>query len=110
MAEEFDVKLEDNPPSARFSGVMRLASPESYRAVLAPVLAAIEARPAQYRLDLAAVSFMNSSGVTAFSRLIMSARQHNVALQCVVDDQHSWQRKTLSSLQRLYPRIEIQKV
>lgn len=109
MAEEFEIQVTQDPPSARLTGVMRLASPDAYRAVLAPLQVAIEAGPASYRLDLAGVSFMNSSGVTALSRLIMAARTHSVALQCVVDDGFLWQRKTLTSLQRLYPRIEIVK-
>lgn len=109
MTDDFQLTLDADASGAKLVGVLRLSSPQAYRDVLQPISDALDAGPGEFRLDLAGVSFMNSSGVTALSRLIMSARQHGTRLLCVVDDEVSWQRKTLSSLQRLNPRLEIVK-
>ncbi len=107
MADEYSIQLDGSGNGARLAGILRLASPVAYKPVLEPLHAAIEAKPASYRLDIGGLTFMNSSGVTALSRLVMAARQHDVPLVCVVDDAVPWQRKTLSSLQRLYPKLEL---
>lgn len=107
MSDEFTLTISDDRSAATVAGVFRLASPSAYVPVMKPLVDCIEAKPRAFRLDLAGVSFMNSSGVTALSRLVMSARQHDVALVCVVDDAVPWQGKTLSSLQRLYPKLEL---
>ncbi len=107
MSEEYSLNVDKSNNTATLSGVMRLASPIAYKPVLQPIQDAIDASPPQLRIDLSGLVFLNSSGVTALSRLIMSARQNNVGLVCVVDDAVPWQRKTLSSFQRLYPRLEL---
>lgn len=107
MSDEYTITLDQASHSATLSGVLRLSSPVAYRPVMQPIQDAIEAGPPSYRVDLRGLSFMNSSGVTALSRLVMAARQHDVPLVCVVNDAVPWQRKTLSSLARLYPKIEL---
>lgn len=107
MSEEYTVTLESGGSVATLRGVLRLASPIAYKPVLQPIQDAIEAKPATFRLQLGELTFMNSSGVTALSRLVMAARQHDVPLVCVVNDGVPWQRKTLSSLQRLYPKLAL---
>ena len=107
MSDDFEITLEPDSSGATLVGVMRLTSPSAYRPVFQPITDAIGLKPPSFRLNLVGLTFMNSSGVTALSRLVMAARQADVGLVCVVDDAVSWQRKTLSSLQRLYPRLEL---
>lgn len=106
MSDEYTITLHEHG-GATLAGVLRLSSPIAYKPVLQPLQDAIEAAPKAYRIDLAKLTFLNSSGVTALSRLVMAARQHDVPLVVVVDDGVPWQRKTLSSLQRLYPKLEL---
>jgi len=108
MSDEYAVSIGEGRTSARLEGILRLATPIAYQAVLQPIQACIEARPASFRLDMAGVTFMNSSGITALSRLVMAARAADVPLIAVVDDAVPWQRKTLSSLQRLYPKLQLE--
>ena len=107
MSDEYTITLDGQRNAATLSGVLRLSSPVAYRPVMQPIQDAIEAGPPSYRIDLGGVTFMNSSGITALSRLVMAARQHDVPLVCVVNDGVPWQRKTLSSLARLYPKLEL---
>ena len=108
MSEEYAISIGEARTSAHIEGILRLATPIAYQSVLQPIQACIEAKPASFKLDMAGVSFMNSSGITALSRLVMAARQQDVPLICVVDDAVPWQRKTLSSLQRLYPKLQLE--
>lgn len=107
MSAGYTVTVEEGGRGATLSGVLRLESPVAYRPVLQPIQEAIEAKPGGFRMNLSGLTFLNSSGVTALFRIVMAARQHDVALVCVVDDSISWQRKTLSSLQKLYPKLEL---
>ena len=109
MRDEFEVHCDPDGQGATLSGVLRLESPLAYKPLLGPLMEALERGPACFRLDLARLSFMNSSGITALSRLIIAARAHDTRLVAVVDDSVLWQRKTLSSLQRLNPRLEIER-
>lgn len=89
------------------SGVMRLASPNSYEGVFEPVKKGIADAAAVYTLDITRLKFMNSSGITALSRLVLHARTHNKQLVVMGTETVAWQKKTLTSLQRLYSRVDV---
>lgn len=108
MADEYSIDLDAAGTSARIAGILRLASPIAYGPVFQGIQAALSAKPASYRLDISKLSFMNSSGITALSRTVMTARQHDVPMVCVVNDSFPWQRKTLSTLQRIHPKLDLQ--
>lgn len=105
MSTEEEYTLHIGPERAALGGVMRLASVGAYTAALAGLQERIEAGPATYEVDISGLSFLNSSGITALSRLVLSARQKAVALTFVIDEAVLWQRKTLPSLARLYPKV-----
>ncbi|MCK6521349.1 STAS domain-containing protein [Myxococcota bacterium] len=107
MSVEGEYKLELRADGATLSGVMRLVSPAAYRSALAAVHDQIEAAKGPLELDLAGLQFLNSSGITALSRLVMLAREHSVQLTVIIDEQVSWQKKTLPSLARLYPKLTL---
>jgi hypothetical protein len=87
-------------------GVLRLASPRAYDEVFAPVRRRIEAGEG-VEVDLRRVEFMNSSGISAFARLVVLARRKAGPMRVVVDEGVAWQRKAIKTLAKLYPALEV---
>lgn len=88
------------------SGVLRLQSPLIYDELFAPIRMKIESGIV-LTIDLANVSFLNSSGITALARLIIVARSKDVGLNIIGRDSVPWQKKSIVSLKRLWPKLEI---
>lgn len=88
-------------------GIMRLTSPAAYEKDFEHIQQGIQNSP-QYTVDISKVNFMNSSGITALSRLVLLARNTNKALTLVIDEGIPWQKKTIGSLKKLYEKLEIQ--
>ena len=110
MSGDREYELVLTPEGARLSGVMRLVSPAAYHGALAEVTARLSAATSSFELDVSGLQFLNSSGITALSRLVMDARARGVPLVFAVDEAVAWQRKTLPSLAKLYPKITLRKV
>lgn len=105
-----DYCVECLPDRTVITGVLRLHSPVAYEGLFAPLQQAIEGVAGAYTIDLTGVMFMNSSGVTAISRVVLAARSRGVPLKMVGSEETPWHRKTLQSLARLHPSFEIELV
>ena len=103
-----DYTIECEAARSTMSGVLGLHSPKAYEDVFECVAAGLRASTDAYVLDIAAVKFMNSSGITALSRLVLQARTQKVPLRIVGSEQVAWQKMTLSSLRRLYDGLVIE--
>lgn len=107
MSIEGEYTLELRRGGATLSGVMRLLSPAAYRSALAGIHELIEGADGEVEIDLSGLTFLNSSGITALSRIVLLARERKIALTVVIDDALAWQRKTLPSLAKLYPGVQV---
>lgn len=107
MSGEGEYKVELRPEGATLKGVMRLVSPGAYRVALAGVHDRLESTTGSYEIDVSGLQFLNSAGITALSRLVMTARQRDIPIAFVVDDDTPWQKKTLPSLAKLYPKLSV---
>ena len=94
------------PDRARLSGVLRLASPADYEERFEPMRRGLTTS-ASYTIDLAQVRFLNSSGITSLSRLMLLARSQQKDLTLVGSEAVSWHAKTLTLLKRLYDRLDV---
>lgn len=95
------------PATAVLRGVLRLPSPLSYEERFQPIRAALDTAAA-YTIDITAVVFMNSSGITGLSRLVLHARGLDRPLTLVGAEAVPWHEKTLLSLKRLYGKVDVQ--
>lgn len=105
MSADGEYTLEMHTGGARLRGVMRLVSPTAYRSAFAALHDRLEATGDPFELDVSKLEFLNSSGITALSRLVMQARAREVPMVIVLDEGIPWQKKTLPSLAKLYPKI-----
>lgn len=104
--KEYALECADDNTGAALSGSLRLASPAAYEEAFGPIKRAL-AVSTNFKLDLSSLNFMNSSGITGLSRIVLAARSGNKELTIVVNEQVAWQKKTITSLQKLYPKLKL---
>lgn len=104
--EQYSIECRDDSDVAVMRGVMRLASPQAYDQVFAPVRSRIQDGRAS-TVDLTDVSFMNSSGIRALASLVLLAKEKGSALHIVASDKIPWQKKTMVSFRSISPGLTI---
>lgn len=106
---KYDYQVDTTRPNTVvLSGTLRLASVGHYDELLAPVRAALETGPEQYTIDLRKVQFINSSGISTLSRLVLIARDFETRLLLRGRADVRWQARTLASFTRLSPKVAVE--
>jgi hypothetical protein len=105
--ESFEIRLEENS-TVFFKGALRLSGADEYRPIL-EMLKETLATPAEpVVLDVRELNFLNSSGITMFSRFVIEARDRTgVNLRFLASESIPWHARSLKNLQRLMPTLEI---
>jgi hypothetical protein len=106
--ESFEIRLEEETSTVFFKGALRLTGTEDYSSIL-EMLKGTLAHPAPaILLDLRELDFLNSSGITMFSRFVIEARERSdVNLQFLASETVPWHARSLKNLQRLMPSLQI---
>jgi hypothetical protein len=105
--ESFEVRLEDNS-TVFFKGALRLRGTEDYAPILEMLKETLAGPAAPIVLDLRELDFLNSSGITMFSRFVIEARNHpGIDLQVLASEAVPWHARSLRNLQRLMPALNI---
>ena len=106
--ESYEVRLEEDSSSVIFKGALRLTGMEDYAPILEMLKATLTNQPETVVLDLRGLEFLNSSGITMFSRFVILARDRaDVNLQFLASEAIPWQARSLKNLQRLMPSLQI---
>jgi len=106
--ESYEVRLGDDGSSLIFKGALRLTGMEDYAPILDMLKATLTNQPETVVLDLRELDFLNSSGITMFSRFVILARDRaDVSLQFLASEAIPWQARSLKNLQRLMPSLKI---
>jgi hypothetical protein len=105
--ESFEVRLEDNS-TIFFKGALRLRGTEDYAPILEMLKETLTGPAAPIVLDLRELDFLNSSGITMFSRFVIEARSHTgIDLLVIASEAIPWHARSLRNLQRLMPTLNI---
>ena len=106
--ESFEIRIEDDNSSVYFKGALRLNGAEDYAPILALLKETLIHPAAPIVLDLRELDFLNSSGITMFSRFVIEARDHaGINLQVLASEAVPWHARSLKNLQRLMPALSI---
>jgi hypothetical protein len=107
--ESFEVRSEDGNSTIVFKGALRLSGMEDYAPIL-DLLKSTLANPVKpIVIDLRELDFLNSSGITMFSRFVIEVRDHTgLNLQFLASEAIHWHARSLKNLQRLMPSLIIQ--
>jgi hypothetical protein len=106
----FEVWVEDNS-TIFFKGALRLSGTEDYAPIfemLKELLNETVTPAVPIVLDLRELDFLNSSGITMFSRFVIEARSHTwIDLQVIASSAVPWHARSLKNLQRLMPALNV---
>jgi hypothetical protein len=106
--DSFEVRLEENNSTVSFKGALRLNGTDDYAPILNLLKATLTNPAPPIVLDLRELDFLNSSGITMFSRFVIEARDHEgINLQVLASEAVPWHARSLKNLQRLMPAMSI---
>jgi hypothetical protein len=108
--EDYSVQHNPATQSVTFSGSIRLQTMDDYAPIRKLLDDAIEAAGvgATLLLDFRNLRFLNSSGINTISRFVIDARKQDIIILKVIGSQEIyWQHKSLTNLQRLWPKVTI---
>lgn len=108
---EYFVEYNPGSHALSFSGTIRLQTNTEYTPIMALLQAAHDALEPQATLilDFRQLRFLNSSGINAISRFVITARKvGKVDLKVLGNQEIYWQQKSLINLQRLWPKLQIE--
>ena len=92
------------------SGILSLPSPTEYRDLFGKLSEDMCVKNIQnYTIDISNLTFMNSSGITVFCRILISARKANPNMNVTIIGRRSisWHLRTLSSLEKMWARLTV---
>ncbi|MFT5170311.1 MAG: hypothetical protein ACI9BD_000078 [Candidatus Marinamargulisbacteria bacterium] len=92
---------------ATLKGIMRLPSPADYTQPFKYLFNYIEDHNGPFTIDISELQELNSSGLTALARIFIMARQVEVPIVVLGNQNSYWQRKSMSSLQKLWSEIVV---
>jgi len=106
--ESFEIRLEEDNHTVFFKGALRLSGTEDYAPILELLKETLANPPAPIALDLRELNFLNSSGITMFSRFVIEVRDHGgINLHVIASEAIPWHARSLKNLQRLMPSLTI---
>ncbi len=106
QGESYEIRLDNS--TVFFKGSLRLSGSEDYAPILEMLKETLVHPGAPIVLDLRVLDFLNSSGITMFSRFVIEARDHaGIHLHIVASEMVPWHARSLKNLQRLMPALHI---
>jgi hypothetical protein len=107
--ESFEISREDGSSTVVFKGALRLSGVEDYAPILELVKSTLASPAKPIVIDVRELEFLNSSGITMFSRFVIEARDHvGIDLLFLASESVHWHARSLKNLQRLMPALMIQ--
>ena len=106
--EEYSVEYDPERHVVAFIGTVRLQATADYEPIMALLDKAQEGTTV-LTVDFRNLQFLNSSGISAISRFVISARKRDAVAVTVLGNQEIyWQRKSLTNLQKLWPKVNVE--
>jgi hypothetical protein len=106
---DYSVQYNTKTQTVTFRGELQLSGMDDYTPIIALLDDAIAQEPPTLTLDLRGLEFLNSSGINMLLRLVIKVRDRS-HMQLVVQgsEKVSWQSRSLQTLKRLMPRLDLQ--
>lgn len=107
--DDYSVKFDEASSVIVFTGSLRLCGTKGYTEIADCLDNIIELDKEQVTIDLKALDFLNSTGITTISKFIIKTKNKGVT-QLVINGNNdiTWQKKTLKHLLRLMPTLTLE--
>ncbi len=109
----YSIEYDNIQEKVALKGSFRLVNsdsdgPESYQGMIGLLNSAAANHPSRLTIDMRELEFLNSSGINAICKFVISVRQGGkTALTVLGSKDYSWQGKSLINLKRLMPGLEL---
>ena len=105
---DYSVQYDPKTQTVTFRGELQLSGMDDYTPIITLLDDAIAQEPATLTLDLRELEFLNSSGINMLLRLVIKVRDRT-QMQLMVQgaEKVSWQSRSLQTLKRLMPRLDL---
>lgn len=106
-----DYKVTFDPATATITcqGAFRLYGTAGYEAIENLLNQVADQKAPVITLNLKELEFLNSSGINAFSKFLISVRSYGVSQVIIIGDASiAWQVRSFENLKRLMPNLQIQ--
>ncbi|NJM72704.1 MAG: STAS domain-containing protein [Scytonema sp. RU_4_4] len=108
VADGYKVKYNPETKTINFHGSLRLNGSDEYSPILQLLNDAVDISPSAITLNLEKLEFLNSSGINALSKFVISMRKKQVEVIVQGSKKFPWQSKSLKNLQRLLPSLKLE--
>jgi hypothetical protein len=106
--ESFEIQQQEDTPRVCFKGALRLSGAADYTPILEMLMGMLDAAQRPIVLDLRDLEFLNSSGITMFSRFVIAARdREETHVEFIASEKNPWHARSLKNLQRLMPALVV---
>jgi len=107
-AEEYSIRFDETAAKVSFHGAMRLRGPTEYDDMKGLLRHALGFNFPTLELDFTGLKFLNSSGLGTIGQFIVDARRAGTSKIVLRGSQaHSWQARSLGTLQRIWADVEL---
>lgn len=107
--QDYRVHYDPKRQTVTFQGELQLSGMDDYTPIIALLDDAVAQEPSTLTLDLRELEFLNSSGINMLLRLVIKVRDRtNMHLVVQGSEKVSWQSRSLQTLKRLMPRLDLQ--
>jgi hypothetical protein len=97
--ESYEIRLDDDNTTVLFKGALGLSGMDDYAPILKVLKETLVSPVVKIVFDLRELDFLNSSGITMFSRFVIEARTHaGINLQFLASSV-PWHARSLKNLQ-----------
>ncbi len=108
QGESFEVRLDEDSSTIFFKGALRLSGTDEYLSILNLLKGTLANPQPMILLDVTELDFLNSSGITMFSRFVIEVRDRSqINLQFRASEKIPWHARSLKNLQKLMPALHI---
>ena len=106
--EDYTVTFDPVAATVTCRGAFRLYGATGYEAIENLLDQVAEQKAPVITLNLKELEFLNSSGINAFSKFLISVRNYGVSRVVIVGDATiAWQVRSFENLQRLMPNLQV---
>jgi anti-anti-sigma factor len=106
--ENYSISYDQTSQQIIFNGSLRLDGNAEYALISDLLNQVAQQEPQKIVLDLAQLSFLNSSGISVISRFVIDVRKRqNIQMTVIGSQKNPWQGKSLKNLQRLMPSLQL---
>ncbi len=105
--DDYSVTFDPEAMTIKFQGELSLGGPKDYEPIVNLLNKAANSGPAQLTLDVRELGFLNSSGISMLSKFVMNLRNKRIQLTILGGKNVPWQGKSLSTLKKLLPTLNL---